>query len=251
MEQVKSKVDRRDIIIPYQLQQNISLKCNFHLHQNIMDFQNYTPSTQEVFDNRDIAGNESPLCSESESDPETLSTTETQQNLSTVMEQPSQDFVIPTLSKSDILSTKIKNVLKEMENQNIHVAEFLDGLSWGDADCNKDRGIINARTSLLSDPILPSILHRWAFPPRPSQSKHRRPEDAQSIMKEFAIDYIQRTTNKELQNLAPTLQSATDEDVNSDRLASTTYKELSDDMHQYAPVLWKLLETLAIDPNSR
>lgn len=210
------------------------------------------PEIENLFNNRDCAGegNESPcLLSDSEGD----SDFETEEITSPIIPEPEDIFNtrLPTQSNNGIISSKICHVLDEMDNQNLEIGEFLDGLSWGDADCNQIAQIRNKRTSLLHDPRLPYIIRRWAYPPRNPASKKARPEGGQALMRRFAIDYIKSVTSAELTALAPSLQSPSQEDVDSERLTSTSYEQLSDDMQTHAPVLWEILERLSKEPNTR
>jgi hypothetical protein len=146
---------------------------------------------------------------------------------------------------------KVKEVLLTMEAQDMKVADFLDALSWGNASCIVDPKVRREKTALLHDQRLPSILRRWALPPRSLNSKNRRAEGAGPLIKAFTMDWISNMISEELENIAPHLLSSTVDDVRSTTLVATGFNELSQIMKENAPTLWALLESACIRPRKR
>ncbi|KJA16705.1 hypothetical protein HYPSUDRAFT_1059497 [Hypholoma sublateritium FD-334 SS-4] len=147
------------------------------------------------------------------------------------------------------LATNIKETLIWMDSRGLSLVKFLNGLSWGDAACTQDPKIRYERTSLLRDPQLAVILQRWISPPRPLKSKKKQPEGASPMMKQFVFEYSKKTLSDELEKLAPYLLSSTKDDVQTERLVSTTFEEFGTDMQEVAPFLWGVLEHLTIPLN--
>ena len=210
-----------------------------------MSTQNYL---QNIFNNRELddeafTSDESELSDSLDSSPATAPlSSRINSDTSSEDESHNHTFQFPPSSET---ATIVKDILIEIDKRGFSVAKFLDGLSWGDTACTQDPKIRYERTSLLHDPQLVNILHRWISPPRPPKSKKKQPEGASPAMTQFVIEYTKKTLSDELENLAPYLVSTTKDDVKIERLISTTFEQFEKDMLDAAPFLWGVLERLA------
>ena len=202
-----------------------------------------------IFNNRDIEGNESDHGEYMDSD-DNYSTDET--------ESSSEDNDIgespPTTSQEDIeLRDKVVSVLGFLDIIGFKLVDFLDGLSWGNIACVQDTKVRSERTVLMRSNKLLGILKRWAFPPRSQGSKNRRAQGASTVMNTFATQYVQAAISRELEDLAPHVKSsATDsEDILKQTLVSTSFQDLASVMQPNAPILWEMLSVLTSRPKTR
>lgn len=155
----------------------------------------------------------------------------------------------PEEERDQFIYQKTFTTLSFLDQINFKIVDFLDALSWGSEKCTQDPKIRSERRVLLENPKLTTILNRWAKPPRPLGSKRKRPEGAQSVMKEFAINQVEKVTNVELEELAEDLLSPTSEDTLKETLTSTSFADLEDRITEKAPVLWKVLKALGTKPS--
>ncbi|KAF4611552.1 hypothetical protein D9613_004492 [Agrocybe pediades] len=89
------------------------------------------------------------------------------------------------------------------------------------------------------------------IPPRTQGSRKARPQGASAVMRSFCLDYVQKETSRELEQLAPELESSTEIDVEKETLLHTTFDSLSEEMKKSTPMLWTLLSTLTSRSHSR
>ncbi|KAJ7456332.1 hypothetical protein B0H11DRAFT_2160949 [Mycena galericulata] len=143
------------------------------------------------------------------------------------------------------LAEKVKMVLVLMDGIGINVPIFLDGLSWGDAQCTLDAKIRYERSALLNSEELPGILHRWWKPPRSARSNKSRPKGARAIMQDFAFKCSQDVLEQELEKLAPLFKAPAGEDVTEAELTGTSIPKLIAEVQKIAPNLWRVLMQLA------
>lgn len=209
-----------------------------------MSTENYL---QNIFNSRELddeefTSDESEM-SDSDSSPDEPTAT-VPFGTDTPSEDESENFPFQSPPSSET-ATIVKQILIEIDKRGFSVAKFLNGLSWGDTACTQDPKICYERTSLLHDPQLVNILHRWISPPRPPKSKKKQPEGASPGMKQFVIEYTKKTLSDELENLAPYLVSTTKDDIKIERLISTTFEQFEIDMQEAAPFLWGVLKCLA------
>jgi len=200
----------------------------------------------DLFNNRDLNGNEpdEPDTSDSDSDLESNDAGTDFSEDEAVEEDREQPDPVP-LSFS---AQKVKHILEEMDRINLKLADFLDALSWGDAANTQDPKIHTERTMLLRNPKLESILNRWAHPPRSPGSKKRRPEGATTVMRGFTLKFMTEEISRGLEKLAPNLVSPVSDDVRTATLISTGFDELSEKMRSETPLLWSLLKALTQHP---
>jgi hypothetical protein len=205
----------------------------------------------DIFDTRDVNGNESdePDTSDSDSDLESIDLgIEIFGEDEEVVEEDQESLDQVPLSTS---AQKVKHILDEMDRINLKLADFLDALSWGDIANTQDPKIRTERTILLRDPKLEGILNRWAHPPRVPGSKKKRPQGATAVMKGFTLKFMKEEISRGLEKLAPFLVSPVSEDVQTATLIRTGFDELSEKMKSETPLLWSLLEALTQHPKPR
>ena len=203
-----------------------------------------------LFNTRDVHGNEvaSGYSSASSSDSDgdftfdkrTLPSSTPQSDPSTSIDN-SQPDTAPTSH----LQSKINQALSYFDSINLKVDEFLLGFSWGDDACTRDPKIRVERTLFLRSTKLPTILQRWAVPPRQKDSSHARPVGASGTINQFALQHVCHLINKEIEDLAPYLKSPTSLDIDKETLTATSFGNLSERMQSVTPTLWQLLESLA------
>ncbi|KAJ3497512.1 hypothetical protein NLJ89_g10340 [Agrocybe chaxingu] len=198
-----------------------------------------------IFDTRDIDGNEpdEPELSDGETNEIFLQDTpeDLDDNISDDELDEDTDAQAPTSSQ---LSSKVRHILDEMDRTNLKLADFLNGLSWGDQACTQDAKIRTEQTILLHSQQLHSILQRWAVPPRMSRSKKRRAEGASPIVNAFSIDYVRNTMHKELSDAAKPLSSPASMDVRVETLTETSFEGMANTLQDTAPLLFNLLYSL-------
>jgi hypothetical protein len=118
---------------------------------------------RDLFDNRDLNGNEpdEPETSDSDSDLESSDAgTDFDNDEEAVEEDKEQLDQVPLSFRAQ----QVKHILQEMDRINLKLSDFLDALSWGDVANAQDPKIRVERTILLRNPKLHSILNRWAHP---------------------------------------------------------------------------------------
>jgi len=204
----------------------------------------------DLFNNRDLNGNEpdEPDTSDSDSDLESNDAeTDFGEDEETVEEDKEQLDEVPL----SFLAQKVKHILEEMDRIYLNLADFLDVLSWGDVANTQDPKIRVKRTILLGNPKLHSILNRWAHPPRLPRSKKKRPEGATTVMRGFTLQFMKEEISRGLEKLAPYLVSPVSDDVRTATLISTGFDELSEKMKSETPLLWSLLKALTQHPKPR
>lgn len=158
----------------------------------------------DIFYTRDIEGNES----EEPSLPSDYSDFE--DDNSKADEEPTSganlDETEQPTSEDSPLEIKVDQALKYFDSINLKVADFLDGLSWGDAACTRNAKIKMERNILFQSPKLLAILKRWATPPRPKSSSKARPKGASAIMNQFTIEHSNKSIENELGRSLPRLR---------------------------------------------
>lgn len=212
---------------------------------------------QNIFDTRDLPGNERNMDSILDSDGESNVEQEGGN-----MEEPRSEFLDEEAADHNdnsmlvddedgvsVKSSKTSQVLAFLDSINFKCADFLDGLSWGDRACVLNAKIRVERTVLLQSPILPEVLRRWAKPPRPHGSSKRRPQGASAVVKGFCLEYVGDLLNNEMEDLAGDLRSPPTEDVNTEILTQTTFAFLVEKIQEKAPAVWIILRGLAFRPN--
>ena len=214
-----------------------------------------------LFDNRDVVGNEPDEPDSSDSDDELgspLLNVNTEGVDDGEVDEEAEDEAEEEMPSDDdssatILCQKVNYILNQMDEINLKSAEFLDALSWGNATCTRDPKIRIERTMLLHDPKLEGILNCWAFPPRLPGLKKARARGANATMKKFTIDFIKKCASLELEKLAPFLLSPAEdsEDVQTQNLIATDFKQLSKTMQNETPLLWNVLDSLTQRPDMR
>lgn len=145
----------------------------------------------------------------------------------------------------------IRSVLIFMDGLGINLPIFLDGLSWGDADCIQDAKIRYERSALMNSSELPGILRRWWKPPRSTGSKKKRPRGAAQVMEKFSAECTEAVLEQEMEAIALSLSSPAGEDIKEDNLTSLVFDKMINDMEMQAPVLWKMLQNMAYTPAQR
>ena len=145
----------------------------------------------DLFDNRDLNGNEPDELNTSDSDSDLESNDTATEIFSEDEEAVEEDQEKLDQVPLSLSAQKVKHILGEMDHINFKLANFLNALSWGDVANTQDPKICTERTILLCDPKLHSILNRWAHPPRLPGSKKKRPEGATTIMRTFTLKFMQ------------------------------------------------------------
>ncbi|CAA7271577.1 unnamed protein product [Cyclocybe aegerita] len=204
------------------------------------------PQEDNLFDNRDLEGNEYPVEDEPDSEPDEPNNAVDIDILD--RELPSEDVED---DRNPRTLANVKAVLDKLDELNFKLIDFLDALSWGHSGCTQDAKVRNKRTVMLQDRKLPKILWHWAIPPRRKGSNKKRATGASTVMKEFAVGYIKNFASKELEILVPHLLSDTSEDVRTETLVSTSFLTLASKMQTLAPILWDVLVNFAERPSKR
>jgi len=202
-------------------------------------------SEANIFNTRDIEGNESPYTSSASEFSTDDESRDSPQGIDSDMDIDSED----NEQDADVLQ-KVLSVLQHMDHTKIKLADFLDALSWGNKACVQDAKVRSERTVLLHSPKLSAILNRWAIPPRSKGSKNRRAEGASTIIHDFAVQFVAREVSTELEDLAPELHSSSLDsvDIRRETLVSTSFRNLAAAMEPKAPILWKMLVRLTSRP---
>ena len=208
---------------------------------------------ENLFDTRDVDGNESDAVDSDSEESDMAGENETQEEQIESSSDEDETVQPATLQESSSsqaspLYTKTMQTLMFLDSINFKTADFLDGLSWGDQRCTHDAKVRIERSVLLRSPTLPVILKRWAKPPRPPGSKKKRPKGAQTVMDDFATDHLEERLSKELENIEPNMTSPPSEDVTKKTLVETSFDNLSVTMKTKAPLLWRLLNVLGRKP---
>lgn len=211
-----------------------------------------------LFNTRDLEGNES------EDTGYSSSSTSSSNSSSSESIQDSQADISISLSESTLdnpaketpedsdLHVKVRSALEYFDTLNLKLVDFLDGLSWGDANCVCDTKIRMERNILFQSPdLLHDILQRWARPPRPKGSSKARPAGGTAIMDKFARLHVAKVLNHELETIAGDLKSPTSIDVDKETLVETSFSTLSTKMESKTPMLWQLLDALASRKSQR
>lgn len=138
---------------------------------------------------------------------------------------------------------KIETVLRTMKTVGVGVAEFLDGVSWSESVSRSNEAVKGARAQLFhKDSKLPSILKRWAIPPRSRKSHKRRPKGGSDIMNRFAVNHVKTLISGELNKLSKFMRLSPQDDVSDEALQTTNYETLSAKFTEDTPVLWDILQ---------
>ncbi|KAJ7715201.1 hypothetical protein B0H16DRAFT_1435173 [Mycena metata] len=140
---------------------------------------------------------------------------------------------------------KVRKVLSCMKEEGLPLPLFLDALSWGDADCIKDRTCSYARTSLMVSDELPGILERWHMPPRTSSGA--KPAGARQPLEEFALKVVCNRIDRGIKLSAPIFLSPPEE-LNEEHLTSFDFDSFKVEVKTYNPFLWEILRHAAYSP---
>jgi hypothetical protein len=149
------------------------------------------------------------------------------------------------------LAELIKPVLLLMDWQGINLPILLDAVSWGDADCIQDPKIRYSRSALMNSRELPEILWHWWKPPWATGSRKKRPKGATQVMESFAAECTKVIFNRELEEVASSLISLVGEDIKEETLISLVFNRMVVGMQNQAPVVWKLLRSMAYTPTQQ
>ena len=145
----------------------------------------------------------------------------------------------------------IRPILILMDQQGINLPILLDAISWGDADCIQDAKIRYQRSVLMNSRELPAILRHWWKPPWSTGSRKKRPRGAAWAMESFAAECTEATLNQELEVVASSLISLVGEDIKEEPLTSLVFNKMIVNIQNQAPVLWKLLHSMAYTPTQQ
>ncbi|PPR03061.1 hypothetical protein CVT26_004559 [Gymnopilus dilepis] len=209
---------------------------------------------QNLFATRDVDGNESsePEIESEPSDNEggspEVNIPPPSQTTDRVDEGEGAAQGAPENPQAGSIHAKVREVLDFMDRQDVKLVDLLDAMSWGDYAATQDAKVRRERTLLLQSPKLSSILDHWATPPRQIGSSKARPQGATATMNTFARDYIKKTVDNELEELAIVFESPTTEDVEKATFIGTTFLDLETKIRRHAPLVWSLLEGLAKRP---
>ncbi|KAJ7619938.1 hypothetical protein DFH06DRAFT_69197 [Mycena polygramma] len=151
----------------------------------------------------------------------------------------------PPLVPAGFRARKIWNVLRYMEEQEITLANLLDGLSWGDEECTQNAQLRADRTRFLNSPELPHIVRRWWRPPRSQSGNRKRPKGAKAAMQQFAFDCTQYVLEEEIEMLLKIFKSPAGQDVKEEQLTGISFPEMVRQVKKTAPNLWVVLSRLA------
>ncbi|KLO06378.1 hypothetical protein SCHPADRAFT_946131 [Schizopora paradoxa] len=134
------------------------------------------------------------------------------------------------------LDQKVVDILRYMEKKGINIAIFLDALSWGTTECASNRAIAQSRKL--------GILSRWYEPPRPVGSTNSRPHGARNAIRDVSQKCVSDLVEKELVSLYKLVYNK-NKMMKETEVTRVHIKRLTKDMRNAAPILWKLLETIA------
>ncbi|TEB29725.1 hypothetical protein FA13DRAFT_1580641, partial [Coprinellus micaceus] len=135
-----------------------------------------------------------------------------------------------------------------MEGQRINLPIFLDGLSWGNAQCIGDAKVKEQRPALLIE--LPEILDRWYKPPRTGSKP--QPAGAMKALGEWVFKIAAQVITDELKALGPAFRLPAGRDVDAEQLTEQGLMEMRDIMKAEAPNLWKILnDVMTMDTSAK
>jgi len=212
----------------------------------------------DIFEARDFNGTEDQP-SEEDSDTDSDYTPQDKETQSDIEDEPDigpaigvqNTQVLQDSLQGKSLLAPVKHVLTIMDSLGINVPIFLDALSWGDAECIQDAKTRYARSFLMNSEELPSILWWWWKPLRSATSKKRCAKGARPIMEAFAAECMQNILDRELGAISATLLLPTGEDIKEETFTSLIFDKMINDMKTSAPILWKLLRSMAYTPKQQ
>ncbi|KAJ6479073.1 hypothetical protein C8R45DRAFT_1156601 [Mycena sanguinolenta] len=140
---------------------------------------------------------------------------------------------------------KVKKILACMKEEGLPLPLFLDALSWGNAECVRDRTCSYARTSLMVSDELPGILDRWHKPPRTAGA---RAAGAQRPLEEFALKIVCTRIDRGIKLSAPIFLSPP-EDLDEEHLTSFDFNSFKSEVRSGNPVLWEIIHHAAYSPS--
>ena len=208
---------------------------------------------QNIFDSRDIEGNESSPPSDSDyegSDMFEETSDHPEYDTGPAPDETDDDEEPDSASAAyvypkSIRQQQVRRILEQLDEEKLKLVDFLDGLSWGDDACTQDPKIRTERTIFLQSAKLPGILNKWAVPPRKKSSTKRRATGATGQMSEFVWKHISDKMDHELEALGPCLRSPPSVDVEKETLQDTSFQNMLDGIHSKAPTLFAVFESLA------
>jgi hypothetical protein len=215
----------------------------------------------DIFVARDVDGNEDPNSEASDSSDsdyqdegyrmmEDQSDSEDEASMGAAIQVGNTATLRANLQGKNLVEL-IRPVLILMDQQGINLPILLDAISWGDADCIQDAKIRYERSAFMNSRELPVILRRWWKPPRSTVLRKKRPRGAACIMECFAAECTEATLNRELEAVASSLISPVGEDIKEETLTSLVFNKMIVSMQNQAPVLWKLLHSMAYTPTQQ
>ena len=104
----------------------------------------FAEQVRNIFDSRDVDGNESPPPSDSDSDgsdfaDETNDSPDLDIGVATDGSESEPESTQPTFTQpTSTRQQQVRRVLEHLDQQNLKLIDFLDGLSWGDDACIQD-----------------------------------------------------------------------------------------------------------------
>ena len=201
---------------------------------------------QNIFDSRDIDGNESRPLSDSDYDAldsanEINDSSDSDTGVTTDDDNLKPASTQPTSTRQQ----QVRRILEYLDQEKLKLVDFLDGLSWGDDACIQDPKIRIERTIFLQSKRLPVILNKWATPPRKKGSMKRWAAGAMGPMSEFVSKQILDMMDHELEALAPCLHSPPSVDVEKETLQETSFKNMLAIIREKAPTLFSIFKSLA------
>jgi len=207
---------------------------------------------QNIFDSRDLDGNESPPPSDSDYDSsdfadDTIEGADLDTDTENEPESAQKTSTQPTSTRQQ----QVRCILDHLDQENLKLVDFLDGLSWGDDACIQDPKIRVERTIFLQSARLSAILTKWAVPPRKKGSLKRRAAGAMAPMSEFISQHITNKMDHELEALAPSLHSPPSVDVEKETLHGMSFQNMLTAIQQKAPTLCSIFESLAYQDEQR
>ncbi|KAF7312768.1 hypothetical protein MIND_00291900 [Mycena indigotica] len=146
----------------------------------------------------------------------------------------------------DNMPQRVKQALAHLSDLGLDFTTFVDAVLWGNEPCRRDSMIRGTRTNFMNSPSFPKILARLWDPPRQQKDRPSR-----LVMENFVQQAWSDLLVQELNGLAPFFSSKKGEDVTVKALTSLNFTELTAQVQERAPHLWKTLLNLAMSEDQK
>ena len=137
----------------------------------------------------------------------------------------------------------VSRVLRVLKEGGMDVVGFLDALCWGNQSAIVDPIAKSARTNLMHNDRLGTVVSRWLHPPRTSQGGSRA-EGARRVLLPLVIETVKKVINGEMDAVVEELKEDSS-DITEQCLLGTVIEDVQTKVQDIAPVFYDLVRAAA------